>query len=45
MSTLANGTYELILKSESEQCEAQANLTQVIEDSNQSSEEPKANFA
>jgi hypothetical protein len=45
MSTLANGTYELILKSESEQREAQANLTQVIEDSNQSSEEPKANFA
>ena len=45
MSTLTNGTYELILKSESEQREAQTNLTQVIEDPNQSSEEPKANFA
>ena len=45
MSTLTNGTYELILKSKSEQREAQTNLTQVIEDPNQSSEEPKANFA
>ena len=45
MSTLANGTYELILKSESEQREAQANLTEAAEDPNQSSEEPKANFA
>ena len=45
MSTLTNGTYELILKSESEQREAQTNLTQVIEDPNQSSEDPKANFA
>ena len=44
-TTLADGTYELVPESESEQREAQANLTQVIEDSNQSSEEPKANFA
>ena len=45
MTTLADGTYELVPESESEQREAQANLTQVIEDSNQSSEEPKAKFA
>ena len=34
MSTLANETYELILKSESEQREAQANLTEAAEDPN-----------
>ena len=45
MSTLTNWTYELILKSESEQSEAQANLTEAAKDPNQSSEEPKANFA
>ena len=32
-------------ESESEQREAQANLTEAAEDPNQSSEEPKANFA
>jgi hypothetical protein len=32
-------------ESESEQREAQVNLTEVIEDPNQSLEEPKANFA
>jgi hypothetical protein len=34
-----------VLESESEQCEAQANLTEVAEDPNQSSEEPTASFA
>ena len=43
--TLADGTYELVPESESEQREAQANLTEATEDPNQSSEEPKANFA
>ena len=44
-TTLADDTYELVLESESEQREAQANLTEATEDPNQSSEEPKANFA
>ena len=44
-TTLADGTYELVLESESEQCEAQVNLTEVAEDLNQSSEEPKASYA
>jgi len=44
-TTLADGTYELVPESESEQREAQANLTEVAEDPNQSSEEPKANCA
>jgi len=44
-TTLADGTYELVPESESEQREAQANLTEAAEDPNQSSEEPKANFA
>ena len=44
-STLADGTYELVPKSESEPREAQVNLTEVAEDPNQSSEEPKASFA
>jgi len=44
-TTLADGTYELVPESESEQREAQVNLTEVAEDPNQSSEEPKANFA
>ena len=43
--TLADGTYELVPESESEQREAQANLTEAAKDPNQSSEEPKANFA
>ena len=44
-TTLPDRTYELVPESESEQREAQANLTEAAEDSNQSSEEPKANFA
>ena len=42
---LADGTYELVSESESEQREAQVNLTEVAVDLNQSSEEPKASFA
>jgi len=45
LTTLADGTYELVPESESEQREAQVNLTEAAEDPNQSSEEPKANFA
>ena len=44
-TTLADGTYELVPESESEQREAQANITEAAEDPNQCSEEPKANFA
>ena len=44
-TTLADGTYELVPESESEQHEAQVNLTKAIEGLNQSSEEPKASFA
>ena len=36
-TTLADGTYELVPESESEQREAQANLTDATEDLNQSS--------
>jgi hypothetical protein len=43
--TLANGTYELVPEPESEQREAQINLTEVVEDPNQSSEEPKVSTA
>ena len=43
--TLADGTYELIPESEFEPREANLNLTEVAEDPNQCSEEPKANFA
>ena len=42
LTTLADGMYELVPESESEQCEAQVNLTEVAEGPNQSSEEPKA---
>ena len=45
MTTLADGTYELVPESESEQREAQVNLTEIAEDLNQSSEEPKASSA
>ena len=38
-------TYELVPESESEQREAQVNLTEAAQDPNQSSEEPKANYA
>ena len=44
-TTLPDGTYELVSESESEQREAQVNLTEVTEDLNQSSEEPKASSA
>ena len=44
-TTLADGTYELVPESESEQREAQVNLTEVAEDLNQSSEEPKDSSA
>ena len=43
--TLADGTYELVPESESEQREAQMNLTEATEDPNQSSEEPKASYS
>jgi hypothetical protein len=42
---LTDGTYELVLEPESEQHEARINLTDVIKDPKQSSEEPKASFA
>jgi len=45
MTTFADETYELVPESESEQREAQANLTEDVEDLNQSSEEPKASYA
>ena len=44
-TTLANDTYELVPESESEQREAQVNLTEATEHPNQSSEEPKASYA
>ena len=44
-STLADGTYELVPESKSEQREAQVNLTEATEDPNQVSEEPKASYA
>ena len=44
-TTLADGTYELVPESESEQREAQVNLIEITEDLNQSSEEPKASSA
>ena len=45
LTALADGTYELVPESESEQREAQVNLTEATEDLNQSSEEPKASSA
>ena len=45
LTTLADGTYELMPESKSEQREAQVNLTEITEDLNQSSEEPKASSA
>ena len=44
-SQLNLGTYELVPESKSEQREAQVNLTEAAQDPNQSSEEPKANYA
>ena len=45
MTTLANGTYELVPESKSEQREAQVNLTEATQDPNQVSKEPKASYA
>ena len=44
-TTLADGTYELVPESESEQREAQVNLIEVAEDPNQVSEELKTSYA
>ena len=44
-TTLADGTYERVPESESEQREAQVNLIEATEDPNQVSEEPKASYA
>ena len=44
-TTLADGTYELVPESESEQREAQVNLTEAIEDPNSNPEEPKTSYA
>ena len=44
-TTLPDGTYELVPESESEQREAQVNLTEATEDPNQASEEPTASYA
>ena len=43
-TTLPDGTYELVPESESEQHEAQVNLTEAIEDPNQSSVNPELNL-
>ena len=45
MTTLADGTSEWMPEFESEQHEAQVNLTETTEHLNQSSEEPKASSA
>ena len=45
LTALADGTYELVPESESQQREAQVNLIEVAEDLNQNSEEPKASSA
>ena len=44
-TTLADGTYELVPESESEQREAQVNLTEVTEDPNPISEESRSSYA
>ena len=44
-TTLADGTYELVPESESEQREAQVNLTEVTEDLNPTSDEPRSSYA
>jgi hypothetical protein len=44
-TTLADGTYNLVPESESEQRKAHVNLTEVVEDPNQSSKEPPTSFA
>ena len=42
-ATLADGTYELVPMHEDESAGAQVNALELIQDPNQSSEEPKAN--
>ena len=44
-TTLADGTYELVPESESEQREAQVNLTEAAQDPNPFSEEPRSSYA
>ena len=44
-TTLIDGTYELVPESESEQREAQVNLTEAAQDPNPSSEEPRSSYA
>ena len=44
-TTLADGTYELVPESESEQREAQVNLTEATEDPNSNPEESKTRYA
>ena len=44
-TTLADGTYELVPESESEQREAQVNLTEAAQDPNPISEEPRSSYA
>ena len=44
-TTLPDGTYELVPESESEQREAQVNLTEATEDPNPVSKEPTASYA
>ena len=44
-TTLPDGTYELVPESESEQREAQVNLTEATEDLNPISEEPRTSYA
>ena len=44
-TTLADGTYELVPESESEQREAQVNLTEAAQDPNPISEEPRFSYA
>ena len=42
---LSDGTYELVLTDENENAKVQLNSSKLIQDPNQSSEEPKANNA
>ena len=44
-TTLADGTYELVPESESEQREAQVNLTEAAQNPNPISEEPRSSYA
>jgi len=44
-TTLADGMNKMVPESESEQHKANINLTEIVEDPDQSSEEPKASSA